>query len=94
MTEADRERWMVRLAFAALPVSLIALLFTYMQWKSAERAADVTDHARIDANTSSAAALAAAEQARKDAVIEAERQRVDAAAALDAQTKRATARMH
>ena len=29
-------------------------------------------------NTSSAAALAAAEQARKDAVIEAERQRVDA----------------
>ncbi len=89
VTEADRERWMVRLAFAALPVSRIALLFTYMQWKSAERAADLTDHARIDANTSSAAALAAAEQARKDAVFEAERQRVDAAAALDAQTKRA-----
>lgn len=100
MTEAERERWMVRLAFAALPVSLIALFFTFLQWKSAERAADIADHGRIDANNSSAAALAVAEQARKDAVNLAERQRADAqltltaqrndaAAALDAQTRRA-----
>ena len=89
MTEAERERWMVRLAFAALPVSLIALFFTFLQWKSAERAADIADHGRIDANNSSAAALAVAEQARKDAVTGAERQRTDAAVALEAQTKRA-----
>jgi hypothetical protein len=100
MTEAARERWTVRLAFGALIISLFALGVTYLQWRSAERAADIADHARIDANNASAAALAVSEHARQDAVAEAERQRADAqltlttqrndaAAALDAQTRRA-----
>jgi hypothetical protein len=100
MSEAERERWAVRLAFAALVISLFALGVTYLQWRSAERAADIANQARIDANTSSAAALAVAERARVDAVNLAERQRADAqmtlstqrkdaATALEAQTKRA-----
>jgi hypothetical protein len=100
ITEASRERWTVRLAFAALFISLVALGVTYLQWRSAERAADIADHARIDANKASSEALAVAERARVDAVNLAERQRADAqmtlsaqrrdaATALEAQTERA-----
>lgn len=99
-TEAGREKWTVRIAFAALPISLVALLFTGLQWRSAERAANIANQARIDASRASSDALAVAEQGRKDAVTAAERQRIDAqtaldrqrrdaAAALEAQTKRA-----
>jgi hypothetical protein len=100
VTEASRERWTLGVAIGALLISGGALFFTYRQWKSSERAVDVADQARKDANIASDKALSVAEQARRDAVMEAEKQRVDgqntlavqrrdAAAALEAQTKRA-----
>lgn len=94
MSEAERERWAVRLAFAALVISLFALGVTYLQWRSAERAADIANQARIDANASSAAALAEAERARVDAVNLAERQRTDAQMTLSAQRKDAAAALN
>jgi hypothetical protein len=84
MTEAEPERWMVRLAFAALPVSLIALFFTFLQWRSAERAADIAEHARQDAVTE-------AERQRADAKIalEAQTKRADQANTLAGQSAKA-----
>jgi hypothetical protein len=86
-TEASRERWTVRLALFALAVSFIALVITILQWRSAERAANVADQARKDSNTAAANALAVAELARQDAVTEAERQRIEAKNTLDQQRK-------
>jgi hypothetical protein len=47
MTEAQRDRWMLKLAFAAFPVSVIAVVFTFLQWRSAERAADIANDALL-----------------------------------------------
>jgi hypothetical protein len=99
-TKAGRERWAVKFAFAALTISAFALFVTVLQWRSSERAANVADQARRDAKEAAEKALGITEQARKDAITEAERQRIiaqttlqqqrrDAAAALEAQTKRA-----
>jgi len=84
-TEASRERWTVRFALFAVAISVVALILTFLQWRSAERAANVADQARKDSNTASANALAVAEHARQDAVAEAERQRIDAKNTLDQQ---------
>jgi hypothetical protein len=81
-TEASRERWTVGIAFGALVVSVVAVAFTILQWKSAERAVDVAEHARQDAVTE-------AERQRIDAKETLDQQRKDAAAALESQTKRA-----
>ena len=81
-SEAGRERWIARFALLALVVSLFALVITFLQWRSAERAANVAEQARIDAKEAAEKALGEAEQAR---VVE----RKDAADALEAQTKRA-----
>jgi hypothetical protein len=81
-TEASRERWSVRLAFLALGISVCALLVTYLQWRSSERAVQVAEQARQDAVTE-------AERQRIDAKNTLDQQRRDASAALEAQTKRA-----
>jgi hypothetical protein len=81
-TEASRERWSVKLAFLALVVSFVALLVTYPQWRSSERAVQVAEHARQDSVTE-------AERQRIDAKNTLDQQRKDAAVALEAQTKRA-----
>ena len=98
-TKTGRDRWTVRLALMAVGVSLLALIITFLQWRSGERAANVAEQSRLDAKKASEDALKQAEKARVDANAEAERQRVDAqanlaqqrrdsAAALAAQTKR------
>ena len=99
-TKAARERWSVRFVLSAVAISAGALFLTYFQLKSPNRAVEVEDAARKDANKGSSDALALAEHAREDALTEAERQRADeqttlerqqkeAAAGLEAQTKRA-----
>jgi hypothetical protein len=81
-TEASRERWSVRFALIAVVISLGALLVTFLQWRSSERAVQVAEHARQDA-------INEAERQRIDAKNTLDQQRKDAAAALEAQTKRA-----
>lgn len=51
-TRASRERWTVKIAVAAVFLSVLALIVTFLQWRSAERAADVADQPRKDANAS------------------------------------------
>lgn len=81
-TEASRERWTVRIALLALIISIGALLVTFLQWRSSERAVQVAEHARQDA-------VNEAERQRIDANKILDQQRKDAAAALDAQIQRA-----
>jgi hypothetical protein len=88
-TEAERERWTVRIAIAAVIISIFAVLFSFFQWRSAERAANIAEQARLDAKLASSQSLAIAEQARTDAVNGADQQRHDSALALESQTKRA-----
>jgi hypothetical protein len=81
-TEASREKWSVRFALIAVVISLGALLVTFLQWRSSDRAVQVAEHARQDAVTEAA-------RQRIDAENTLEQQRKDAAVALEAQTKRA-----
>src|SRR5437773_4801579 len=81
-TEASRERWSVRFALTAVVISLGALLVTFLQLRSSDRAVQVAEHARQDAVTE-------AERQRVDAKNTLDQQREDTAAALEAQTKSA-----
>jgi hypothetical protein len=81
-TEASRERWTVRFDLIAILISVGALLFTFLQWRSSERAVDVAEHARRDA-------VAEAERQRIDAKSTLDQQRKDATEELQAQTQRA-----
>lgn len=74
---ANRAFW---IGVGALVVAALSALFTYLQWKAANRAVDVADHARIDANT------VAATQ-RQDSLNALHQQEVDSASALAVQTK-------
>lgn len=81
-TEAARERWIARAAVLALVVSVLATVFTFLQWRAADRAVEVADQARKDANH-------VAELQRQDAIAALKQEKQDAVTALDAQTKRA-----
>jgi hypothetical protein len=48
-TEASRERWSVRFALAALVISLGAVMVTYLQLRSSDRAVTVAEQSRDDA---------------------------------------------
>lgn len=48
-TEASRERWSVRFALAALVISLGAVMITYLQLRSSDRAVTVAEQSRDDA---------------------------------------------
>jgi hypothetical protein len=80
-SEASRERWTLRVAIVAAVVALAAAFFTYKQWKSSDRAVDVADQARKDANHQ-------AELQRLDDDANLKIAREDAASALAEQIKR------
>lgn len=72
-----RERWAVGISIAAALIALSVALISYRQLKASNRAVDVADNARRDANVAADKALSASEQARRDVIVEAERQRAD-----------------
>ena len=74
------ERVSIGISVGALLISFVVAYISYRQLKSSDRAVDVADNARKDANLASEKALAVSEQARKDAVMEAEKQRIDSQA--------------
>lgn len=49
-TGASRERWTLRVAIFATAVALAAAFFTHQHWKSSDRAVDVAEQARKEAN--------------------------------------------
>jgi hypothetical protein len=49
-TGASRERWALRVAIFATVVALAAAFFTHQHWKSSDRAVDVAEQARKEAN--------------------------------------------
>lgn len=78
-TEASRERWTVRVAAGAFVVAGLSGVFSFMQWKAADRAATVAEQARKDALTANV-------QQRLDAQEDLKRQQSESDKALRIQT--------
>jgi hypothetical protein len=78
-TEASRERLTVRIAAGAFVVAGLSGLFSFMQWRAADRAATVAEQARKDA-------LAANAQQRLDAQEDLKRQQAESDKALKIQS--------
>jgi hypothetical protein len=78
-TEASRERWAVRVAVGAFVVASVSGLFSFMQWKAADKAASVAEQARKDALTANV-------QQRLDAQETLKRQQAESDKALKIQS--------
>lgn len=81
-TEASRERWTAGVAGFALVIAGLSALFSLMQWRASDRAADVAEQARKDA-------IAGGEQQRKDSLAALTRQQDESDKMLKVQTNNA-----
>jgi hypothetical protein len=82
-TEASRERWAAKVAGFALVIAGVSALFSFMQWRASDKAANVAEQGRKDA-------IAANEQQRKDSQTALTRQQEESDKVLKVQTDNAS----